>query len=220
MEKENFSQILKKRVKSLGFTQNSLAAKLGITQPQVNNFLSGRERLGMRNAARVAAVLDVDQLWLMSQGEQGKAPMEDTPANDDVVVVPVYNFDARGGSLANEEVDVEQYRIGKQPFTRSQAREGDFVVPVSGDSMAPDYPNGSYVLLRPVEMWREWLEFGKAYVLELKDGRRTIKFVRAGDDEEHWWLISRNPKFDDTELPVSMVWRVYEVVLSVNKLAM
>ena len=52
MDEKIFSQILKNQIKKCGFTQKALAEQIGITQPQVNNIVSGRERLGLKNAKR------------------------------------------------------------------------------------------------------------------------------------------------------------------------
>lgn len=46
METKKFTEILKNRIKEYGFTQKSFAEKMGMTQPQVNNIIMCRERLG------------------------------------------------------------------------------------------------------------------------------------------------------------------------------
>ena len=94
---------------------------------------------------------------------------------EDAIFIPVINLDARGGFLSNETTDTAQYTTSLMPFAREFAKEGDIVVPIYGDSMSPKYPSGSYVLIRPVVLWQEYLELGQTYVIELTDGRRVIK---------------------------------------------
>lgn len=46
MDSNKFYQLLKNHIKKCGYTQKELAEELGITQPQVNNIIMCRERLG------------------------------------------------------------------------------------------------------------------------------------------------------------------------------
>ena len=103
------------------------------------------------------------------------------------------------------------------PFSRSIACEGDVVVPVYGDSMAPKYPAGSFILIRPIEAWREYIELGKAYVLELADWRRVIKIVRKGSDSTHYLLDSYNIDYESAEIAKTFINHVWQVVASVNR---
>lgn len=209
-------------LKSRGITQTALAQQLGIKSFQVNNIISGRERLGLKNAQRFAEILKVDPLWLMTQGEQGTAPGETSPppsaqATDDAIFIPVINLDVRGGLLPNAEADTGQYVMDTMPFSRSIACEGDVVVPVYGDSMSPRYPSGSHILIRPLPLWRDWLELGQSYVLELSDWRRTIKIVRKGSTADTYRLECYNVDYDTTEIPKSLIEHIWQVIMCVKR---
>lgn len=222
MEIEKFSEILKNRIKEKKMTQRSLAAVVGSTPPQVNNIIKGRERLGAKNTPAWADALGIDPLWLMTQGEQGTPPGDDEAAitaqpREDIIMVPVINLDVRGGLLANAVTDTAQYTVDAMPFSRSIASEGDVVAPVYGDSMAPRYPSGSHILIRPLPMWREWLELGQSYVLELNDWRRTIKIVRKGTSEDTYRLECYNVDYDTTEIPKSIIAHVWQVLACVKR---
>jgi hypothetical protein len=157
----------------------------------------------------------------MTQGEQGIAPDEDAPptqvATDDIINIPILSPDARGGFLPNDKADIEQYTIGKMPFNRQIAHTGDVVIPVYGDSMTPKYPAGSYILIRPIEAWREYIELGRSYVLELADWRRLIKIVRKGSDATHYTLDSYNVDYESNEIAKSFINNMWLVVASVNR---
>ena len=223
MEEKNFSKNLKNHIKKCGFTQKSFADELGITQPQVNNIINGRERLGLKNAQKFAAILGLDAMWLMTQGEQGTPPdetalpVEVIPSEADIINIPILNLDVRGGLLPNAETDTEQYTIDTMPFSRKIATEGDVVVPVYGDSMTPRYPSGSHILIRPLPRWREWLELGQSYVLELSDWRRTIKIVRKGSTIDTYRLECYNTDYDTTEIPKSLIEHIWQVIMCVKR---
>ena len=226
METKIFAEKLKNHIKNKGMTQRVLANKVGLTPPQVNNIIKGRERLGAKHTPIWSEVLGIDPLWLMTQGEQGTAPTDEAPApitvntHDDVIKVPVINLDVRGGYLYNAEADTMQFASGTMPFSRSIATEGDVVVPVVGDSMQPRYPDGSHVLIRPLPMWREWLELGQSYVLELADYRRTIKIVRKGSTPDTYRLECYNERFDTTEIPKRLIQHVWQVLMCIKREAM
>ena len=223
MEKEKFTEILKNRIKLRNLTQRKLAELVNSTAPQVNNIVQGRERLGAKNTPVWSKVLGIDPLWLMTQGEQGKNPdvAEDpvpTKAPDpDIINIPILSPDAAGGFRPNDEADIEQYTIGTMPFNRQIAHHGDVVIPVYGDSMTPKYPAGSYILIRPIEAWREYIELGRSYVLELADWRRLIKIVRKGHDATHYTLDSYNVDYESNEVSISFINNVWLVVASVTR---
>ena len=204
-------------------TQKTLAEKLGVAQPTISNIINGRDRLGRQTAFKWAEVLDIDPLWLMTQGEQGKNPNEDEnnittqPISPDIINIPILSPDARGGFMPNDKADIEQYTIGIMPFNRQIAHTGDVVIPVYGDSMTPKYPAGSYILIRPIEAWREYIELGRSYVLELADWRRLIKIVRKGHDATHYTLDSYNVDYESNEVSISFINNMWLVVASVNR---
>ena len=220
MEKEKFTEILKNRIKVRNLTQRKLAELVNSTAPQVNNIVQGRERLGAKNTPAWSKVLDIDPLWLMTQGKQGTPPNEQitiTQQDPDIINIPILSPDAAGGFRPNDQADMEQYTIGMMPFNRQIAHTGDVVIPVYGDSMTPKYPAGSYILIRPIEAWREYIELGRSYVLELADWRRLIKIVRKGHDATHYTLDSYNVDYESNEIAKDFINNMWLVVASVTR---
>lgn len=217
---EKFTQDLKFFFKKQGIKQNELAKQLGVSHPVVSNIVNGRDRLGTQSAIKWGALTGIDPLWLMTQGEQGTPPIASeqvAPAKRDVINIPILSPDAKGGFGTNSEVDISEYTIGTMPFNRQIAHTGDIVIPVYGDSMAPRYPAGSYVLIRHIDQWREYIELGRAYVLELTDWRRLIKIVRRGHDTTHYTLESYNTAYDSSEIAKQLINDVWLVVASVTR---
>ena len=225
MKNDIFKEQLKFFLKSKGISQKMIAEKTKSTSSQVNNLISGRDRFGLNLAKTWGGILDIDPLWLMTQGEQGKNPNDEgeqptsvtTIPHEDIIMIPVINLDVRGGLMPNDQCDIEQYTTKMLPFSRSIACEGDVVVPVYGDSMSPRYPSGSHILIRPLPMWREWLELGQSYVLELSDWRRTIKIVRKGATNDTYRLECYNVDYDTTEIPKSLIEHIWQVLMCVKR---
>lgn len=217
---KNFNKILKNYFAGQGLTQSDVAERLQISRTVATNYLNGNKTFGRKAAMKWANAFGIDEVWLLTQGEQGtppQAPTAPAPTNDDIINIPILSPDAKGGFTANSEVDIAQYTIGTMPFNRQIAHTGDVVIPVYGDSMTPKYPAGSYILIRPIEAWREYIELGRSYVLELADWRRIIKIVRKGSDSTHYTLDSYNVDYESNEVAISFINNMWLVVASVNR---
>ena len=217
---KNFNKTLKNYFAGQGLTQSDVAERLQISRTVATNYLNGNKTFGRKAAMKWANTFGIDEVWLLTQGEQGLAPQAPTapaPTNDDIINIPILSPDARGGFMPNGEVDIDQYTIGTMPFNRQIAHAGDVVIPVYGDSMTPKYPAGSYILIRPIEAWREYIELGRSYVLELADWRRIIKIVRKGSDSTHYTLDSYNVDYESNEVAISFINNMWLVVASVTR---
>lgn len=156
--------------------------------------------------------LDID--WLLTGVKDDDSPPIKT---NDTILIPVASHDSIGGTRFNEEVNTEEYINGYLPFPTSIAHQGDVVIPIYGDSMEPTYKAGSMVLIREVELWREYLELGCTYVIGLVDDRRIIKTVMAGCDAKHLLLVSINPAHEPQEIDKKMIRSVWRVIVSVRR---
>ena len=218
---EEFSQNLKNFFAGQGMTQGDVADKLQVSRTIVTNYINGQKTFGRKAAMKWASEFNLDPMYLMTKGEQGIPPNQvaspPTTTTDDAIFIPVINLDVRGGLLPNAEADTGQYIVDTMPFSRSIATEGDVVVPVYGDSMSPRYPSGSHILIRPLPLWRDWLELGQSYVLELSDWRRTIKIVRKGSTADTYRLECYNVDYDTTEIPKSLIEHIWQVIMCVKR---
>lgn len=132
-------------------------------------------------------------------------------------LLPLMNMDIAGGS-ANQEVDTAEYVEKYIPFV--DAREGDIACPVTNNSMSPVYPPGTIVQIRKVGMWREYIEYGQVYVVDLVDGRRLIKQVKKSKSKDMFTLVSFNKDYDENEVSVDMIYSMWLVIAKYEKLVM
>ena len=215
MEQEKIKK-LRGFFKERRIRQVDIAKRVNMSTAQISQLLNGRDNFGKKTALVFAEAYGLDPIWLQT-GEGNMLSTEHPYIDDNIVWVDVVNYDSRGGLTQNEVTDAPMYAFGKMPFSARVARAGDIVMPVVGDSMSPTYPNGTYILIRPLPMWREYIEFGATYVIDLMDGRRILKEVRAGSDHEHFTLCSVNPTYDPSEISRSFVSNIFAVLLSVRR---
>ena len=214
--------------KYLGLSYNKMATAMNFPSPQVfYDIKAGKCGISYDTAKKIQEYFknssrEINFNWLLTgEGEMlrvdATASGAEGETKEGVVMVPLLNLDARGGLSANEVTDTAEFVSGQIPFGADLARKGDFAMMITGDSMYPRYPSGSYILLREIPMWREYLELSVPYLLELQDERRVAKIVCKGSDREHYVLKSVNPDFEDTEISVSFIRRVFQVVAMLKK---
>lgn len=153
---------------------------------------------------------------MMEEGKSALRERSDNETASTVINIPVLNLDSRGGFLSNDVIEPE-YVINYIPFSRSTAQQGDVVINVFGDSMSPKFPNGSLILIRKVELWREFLELNNPYVIDIKDGRRLLKVVRRADDTTQYMLCSYNPAYEPQSIPKTIIRGIYRVLMTVRQ---
>lgn len=219
METKKFTEKLKKFFVDKNMTQDDVANRLQVSRVRVNNLLNGKRPFGGNVAMAWQDAFGLNAVWLLSAGEHGEMISSDNVevVESDIINIPILSPDARGGFMPNDKADIEQYTIGIMPFNRQIAHAGDVVIPVYGDSMTPKYPAGSYILIRPIEAWREYIELGRSYVLELADWRRLIKIVRKGHDATHYTLDSYNVDYESNEIAKDFINNMWLVVASVTR---
>lgn len=201
---------IKKLRENKGLTQQELAEKCGVTVRTVQNWEAGKK-------IPESAVRLLQGIGGETSSYSSLLNSSSVKQTDEVIMIPVLNLDARGGFLANECAEEQEYTTNYMPFSREVAKNGDIVIPVYGDSMTPKYPSGSMILIRHIPAWREFIEFGAAYVIELTDERRLIKNIQRGRDEDTFLLESVNPKYEAADIPKKLIRSVFRVVMVVRR---
>lgn len=220
------SKRIEKLIEYSGLSIPKFAVHVGFKTPQaVRELIKGNTKTLSYKAQEkiLSSFPEVSPSWLLTgDGEMllNASPPTKPPENEDTILIPVRNPDSRGGFEFNEEVGTPTYTTGYLPFPTTIARDGDVVIPIYGDSMEPTYKAGSLVLIREVELWREYLEFGCTYVIGLVDDRRVIKTVIAGSDTDHFLLVSINPSYQPQEISKDIIRSVWRVIVSVRREAL
>ena len=95
----------------------------------------------------------------------------------------------------------------------SPIKDIDFAISVYGDSMAPEYPSGSKVLIKKInpEIFIEW---GKTFVLDTSNGV-IIKEIHYCEREGYITChsINNDPKYKDFDIPLSEIYGMYRVLM-------
>lgn len=204
-------------IKSKGLSISSFEKSIG----KATNYIRNSKSFTSNVLSTIMDVYpDLNIEWLitgkgdMLKGEEDKISSVAAPESSiNYRFVPLLNLDAVGGMhRTNKEAGDAEYPEELIPF--ADAREGDFCLHVSGDSMAPTCPSGSLVLVREVERWKEYFGYGNIFVILLDDGRRILKEVQKyiPDSKDYVLCRSHNEKYPEEELPKSLIKGVFKVI--------
>ena len=223
MNEERIIDRLCNYMKYKGLNDNQVTKEAGLSSGLIGRAKKGYSDLGKKAAGKILTKYpDLNNVWLFTgSGKMINNPEKEVSDNTEIAtnepytenapLVPLLNLDSVGGFHGTSwETNESEYIVAMVPFPG--AREGDFLMEESGESMSPTIPPGAKMLLRRVELWYEYFGYGGVFVLALKDGRRITKQVLKGSDREHVTCRSHNPEHPDEELPRSMIMSVFKVV--------
>lgn len=168
--------------------KGDMADYLGYKGPYFSSVINGRERLTSAFLDNVEKKLGVNTSWVLDGIGDVLYPLHITSAEKQwlVPLLPLY---AHGGSLTNFDPPVDAEAC--MEYLSSPIRDAQYAITVSGDSMAPDYPNGSIVLIKKIEE-SAFIEWGKAYVVDTCNGV-VIKILTPGATDATIRCLSINP---------------------------
>lgn len=93
----------------------------------------------------------------------------------------------------------------------------DFAISIYGDSMSPEYPSGSRVLIKKIDP-NIFIDWGKTYVLDTPNGV-IIKEVHECKEKPGYircHSINPDPKFSDFDVPLGEIYGIYRVLMCLS----
>ena len=208
-------------------TANSFAKKIGITPTQVYDLKSGKiKKISPAIADKIVEVYSsISRAWLLS-GEglmcsddnhlssvhnEPNEPAKDGLSDYETWLLPQT---AHGGNLTNMPADGVLLQNCERIV--SPIKGVDFAISVYGESMSPEYPSGSRVLIKKINP-DAYIEWGKAYVLDTCNGvvlKELLKCQREGYVTCH--SINPDPKYSDFDVRMSDIYGMYRVLMCLS----
>lgn len=204
MEKHEILELIFNHFRTAGIVKNQqeFADHLGINRTTLSMALNGVERCMTDRLLNKAAQLYEDTFGCpIGQAPVGAMPVQ----KGELLVIPT---GARGGTIGDFAASVKEYDCER---IVSPIKGADFAIQVTGDSMAPDYPNGSIVIIKKVDA-SQFIEWGKVYVLDTPNGA-VVKRILTTDDADKVACESINPAFPTFEVNKSFITGWYRVLM-------
>lgn len=181
-EKKEYLKMVYDEALRVGLCKNKTewAALLEVDRTGLSSAMNGNPK------ACTDSLVSKVRMWAKVNGLEPAEQGTKSPA-DTVLVLP---WEAKGGLIGDFVDGIQQYQCER---IVSPIRGADYAMQVVGDSMSPDYPSGSIILIKRIDE-AIFVEWGKVYVLDTPNGA-VIKRVRKTDDPNLVECISINPNY-------------------------
>lgn len=159
------------------------------------------------NPSSLSAAMNGDEKYL-TDNLIARLQADSTPIEIEREMIPVLPTDARAGTLADFADAVEAYDCERM---LSPIRGADYAMQITGDSMSPEYPSGSMIIIKKINE-KAFIEWGKTYVLDTENGA-VIKTIRKTDDPQVIECVSLNPAYQPFTMETKYINGWYRVLM-------
>lgn len=132
------------------------------------------------------------------------------PTNEEIEqeMILVIPTGARAGTIGDFAASIAAYDCERMV---TPIKGADYAMQVTGDSMSPEYPSGSMVIIKRINE-KAFVEWGKTYVLDTENGA-VIKTIRKTDDPEVIECVSTNPAYQPFTMETKYINGWYRVLM-------
>lgn len=127
--------------------------------------------------------------------------------NEDTEYVPLLPVEAMAGSLQGYTEGVELANCRK---IKSPVKGADWAIQVSGDSMEPEYRNGSYLFIK--KMRGSFIPWGHTMVVDTYDGVVVKNIFPIPETDDYIEARSINPKYPPFKVETSSILGLYRIL--------
>lgn len=187
---ESFSTL---RIRGIVKTQGEFASLLGISERSLSAAKNGNDGYLTDN------LIDRIKSLMNEQVKDG-----DTKG----ISIPVIPIEAMAGTLGEFADSIHAYDCERMV---SPIKGADYAIKVCGDSMTPEIPNGSQILIKKI-FEEEFVEWGKIFCLDTRNGA-VIKKIYPTDNPEVVECRSVNPEYPPFRINVKNINGWYRVLM-------
>lgn len=186
-------------------SQREFAQLLGLTEGTISKALKGE-----KNYASDIMIARINALMFEKFGETPEWDKEPVPetGGGEPLTLPVIPTKAMAGTLGEFSQGIKEYDCERMI---SPIKGADYAIKVSGDSMEPDIPNGSTIIIKKI--WEEeFVEWGKVFCLDTRNGA-VIKRLYPTENPEVVECRSINPEYPPFRVNVKNINGWYRVLM-------
>ena len=199
------------RVKGIIKTQKDFANLLGCNEASISRALKGDEKyLTDGLISRVQEYMNENVSAIPEQWIKDFPSLDTIKVKPEQVTIPVIPTGARAGTLGDFAEGVKEYDCERMI---SPIKGADFAIQVTGDSMSPEYPNGSQIIIKKISA--EFIAWGNVFCLDTNDGA-IIKQVFPTDDESVIECRSLNPAYPPFFIKRDLINGWYRVLMCLS----
>lgn len=199
------------RVKGIIKTQKDFANLLGCNEASISRALKGDEKyLTDGLLSRVHEYMNENVSAIPEQWIKDFPSLDTIKVKPEQATIPVIPTGARAGTLGDFAEGVKEYDCERMI---SPIKGADFAIQVTGDSMSPEYPNGSQIIIKKISA--EFIAWGNVFCLDTNDGA-IIKQVFPTDDDSVIECRSLNPAYPPFLIKRDLINGWYRVLMCLS----
>ena len=195
---------IKEILKSNGYQLKNVAENMGISPQNLDEKLKVKQ-MKIDTIRDIAESINkpLDFFLIKSLGLQSK----------EQELIPLLPISAQAGTLNDFIISVKE---SDSERVISPIKGVDFALSISGESMSPEYPNGSQVLCKKINHGA-FIDSGRVYVLDTVNGI-VIKQIVLMDDglSVRCYSINKDPIFSPFNINLSDIYGVYRVLMCMS----
>lgn len=197
-------------------SKSDFGREIGVSNAFVTSMRKGLQPDKIKSIA--SSYQDLNINWLLTgEGEMLKESNDNTSQNIDGkegYITYLLPMRAMGGSLTGVAQDGVTLQNCEQVI--SPIKGIDFAITVYGESMAPEYPSGSRILIKQInpDLFIDW---GKVYALDTPNGI-VVKELRKSERDGYisCYSINPDPKFKPFDVPMCEIFGIYRVLMCLS----
>lgn len=207
-----------------GIKRSAFEKSCGLSNGYIRNLKENPSVSKIEDILRVYP--ELNRVWLLSgEGEMLKPNSSNNDKSRNLnetigtepskaYIVPLVPMAAMGGELVGFEEDGVRDEDCEKVI--SPVSGASFAVPIYGDSMEPEYPNGSRVFVKQINP-SDFIAWGNAYVLDTTNGI-ILKIVMESDNPNAVRCVSLNPsgRYQPFDVPKRTIRGMYRVLACVT----
>lgn len=219
-----------------------LAKALNYSQGYISEILSEKKRVPKTMGQRLEDQLNINRKWFETGEGEMYTPTEERNTHKAYDIGRKNETDNHIPPIDQRERKYEKYEnkgapyyenipasIGLEYLIDNRDHKASSFIKVPGvnvdgyinvfdDSMYPKYNSGEIIGVKAIE--KELVFFGHAYVLLMTDGETYIKYIKDGNDENHWKLESENEKYQPKQFHLSKIHKIFKIKAKVSRVAL
>ena len=204
------------------YNDSDFAKQIEIGKSFLSDIKAGRKSMSEQLVLKICNLEPrINRTWLLT-GEGEMLAHESTtpqllPKTSYTSGRPYYNVDFIGGFdlVLNDQTILPEYNIDFAPYNQ----DGVVWCNITGNSMQPKISHGDIIAIKEVVGWQDYLSMGEIYAVVTANHLRTVKIIRQGKSEGTLRFIPINTaEFDEQEVPIKMITRVFEVLGCMKRL--
>ncbi len=207
-QKNHITDRIKDIVKYLGISYRKFEKSIEASNNSIQTAIKRKSDIKAKTLNKILQVYpEINPMWLLTgEGEMLRSGADERPASmvpaPEGRGIPLVQAQANAGhgnfDLAALAKDVKEHYV----IPKFRHMNVDFLIEITGNSMAPKYYSGDIVAVRRLEN-PNYIQWNRPHLIGTRDQGLLVKRILPGNKKDHYTLKSDNPDYPPFEIPKS-----------------